>query len=537
MAARRRLRLGLAFLLAAVACVQNDGSRFNPIDAYTDVSVEQEREIGAEFDRQLREHVLEGQIRLIDDPVVLGFLTDLGQSIVRKIEPQPFIYHFRVIVDPALNAFAVPGGYIYLHSGTILQSGSLDELAGVVAHEIGHVKGRHYARMREKAAIPDLLAKIAGMAAVVATGEPGLLVASEGLNVALQLRFSREFETEADEIGSNFMARAGYHPEGMARFFERIIVASHDIRFQMPPYLYSHPDVEDRIASVLIGLDTITVTGTASPELRWAFREAQARLALLVQSDRTTWLDALPDPDRSKTDPLLDDAEKLAGEGDIPGGLALLEEAERIEPYDPRVPFLRAELLERSGRTRDALGAYRRALAIDPSVALVYYRLGMAYLSLGDRHKATFYLEQAVHRFGGEGPLPARARREIERLTFPPVDAAGIADGIEGHGGTAHFGSPRVEFQSGDPRVVWWGRIAERYLPMRTQIRVRFTDPSGAVVQEQGAEKARKPYVHSTLELEGSVAGRHGIWRVEALLDDRLIDRRTFRLTPALPEP
>jgi predicted Zn-dependent protease len=137
-------------LLSAVACVQNDGTRFNPIEAYTDVSIEQEREMGAEFDRLIRDHIL-----LIDDPVVLGFVNDLGYTIVRKIEPQPFIYHFRVIVDPTLNAFAVPGGYIYLHSGTILQSGSLHELAGVVAHEIGHVKGRHYARMREKAAIPD----------------------------------------------------------------------------------------------------------------------------------------------------------------------------------------------------------------------------------------------------------------------------------------------------------------------------------------------------------------------------------------------
>jgi hypothetical protein len=72
---------------------------------------------------------------------------------------------------------------------------------------------------------------------------------------------------------------------------------------------------------------------------------------------------------------------------------------------------------------------------------------------------------------------------------------------------------------------------------VRDQIRVRFTDPSGAVAQEQTVEKARKPYVRSTLELDDGNAGRHGIWRVEALLDDRPIDRRTFRLTPAPPEP
>jgi hypothetical protein len=215
----------------------------------------------------------------------------------------------------------------------------------------------------------------------------------------------------------------------------------------------------------------------------------------------------------------------------------LLEEAERLEPHDPRVPYLRAELLERSGRTRQSIAAYRRALAINPSVALVYYRIGMAYLSLEDRHDATFYLEQAIRRFGGEGPLSIKARREIERLTFPPVDEAGIADGIETDDETARFGSPRQAFRDGDGQVVWWGRIASRYLPVRDRIRVRFTDPSGEVAQEQTVEKARKPYVHSTLELDSDNAGRLGIWRIEALLDDRPIDRRSFRLTPRSPKP
>jgi len=526
MATRASLRLGLAVLLGALSCVQNDGSRFNPIDAYTKVSVKQEREIGAAFDSQIQEH-----IRLIDDPVVLEFLNDLGQSIVRTIEPQPFIYHFRIIVDPSLNAFAVPGGYVYLHSGTILQAGSLDELAGVVAHEIGHVKGRHYARMREKAAIPDLLAKLAGMAAAVTTGEPGALLTAEGLNVALQLRFSREFETEADDIGSNFMARAGYHPEGMARFFERIVVASHDVRFEPPPYLFSHPDVEDRILHVLSGLETISVTGAASAELHWAFRESQARLARLLDGGATTLLPFLPDPDRTRSAPLLAAAQQAASDGEIEGALALLEEAERLEPYDPEVSFERAQLLEEKGRISEAITAYRRALAIDPSVALVHYRIGMAYLTLGDRYKATFFLEQAMRRFTQEGPLSSRARREIERLHFPPIESAGISDGNEA-GDRPRFGSAREEFRTGDPQVVWWGRVDERYLPMRDRIRVRFTDPSGAVAQEQTVEKTRRPYVRSTLKLDGEIAQRHGIWRVEALLDDRPIDERTFRLAP-----
>jgi hypothetical protein len=160
----------------------------------------------------------------------------------------------------------------------------------------------------------------------------------------------------------------------------------------------------------------------------------------------------------------------------------------------------------------------------------------MAYLSLGDRQKAAFFVEQAVHRLNPKGPLGIRAGRALERINFPPLDTAGISDGIEGGSGEP-FGSARQEFRTGDERVVWWGRLAGRYLPYRDRIRVRFTDPSGAVAQQKKVERARRPYVRSTLELDGDLARRHGIWRVEALMDGIPIDERTFRLTPALPHP
>ena len=105
-----------------------------------------------------------------------------------------------------------------------LIAGSVDELAGVLGHEIGHVKGRHIARLQEETAIPNLLANLAGILATAATGEPGFVMAAQGVNVALQLQYTRELEDEADHIGSIFMARAGYEPIGMVRFFERIEV-------------------------------------------------------------------------------------------------------------------------------------------------------------------------------------------------------------------------------------------------------------------------------------------------------------------------
>jgi predicted Zn-dependent protease len=526
MAAGRLLSL-LAAAALGVACVQHDGSR-NPLRSITHVDVEDERERGALADAQIQT-----VLPLVDDPVVLGFVNDLGQAIVAKIEPQPFIYRFRVVVDPQLNAFALPGGYIYFHSGTLLQAASIDELAGVMAHEIGHVKGRHYARMVEQAAIPDLLAKVAGLAATLATGEAAPLLVSEGLNVALQLRFSREFEAEADDLGATFMARSGYDPRGMVRFFERIVAAEQaavDTRLAIPPYLYTHPDVASRIDVARRRAEKLSLTGTADPEVAAGMRAAQYRLALLVDSGQTTLRQASAPAHRAATDPLLVEAQRLAGAGDRLRALAVLEQAEQADPNDPRIAFRRGELLAELDRPREAIAAWRRALLLDPGVALNYFRIGLAYKALGDRVNATFYLEQALRRFEPGGALQRRAAREIDRLTFPVITSAGLADGSSEPGADTVAGHSREEFRGDDPRAVWWARVGSRYLGRRGDIVVRWLDPGGAVVQEEAVDPRRRPHVISTLALGDGAAP--GIWRVEALLDGDLVDRRTFRLAP-----
>jgi predicted Zn-dependent protease len=173
-----------------------------------------------DFDRALRE-----QIRFIDDPLITGFVEDLGQSIVAETGTQPFVYRFRVIEAPSLNAFAVFGGYVYIHSGTLLAATSIDELAGVMGHEIAHVRMDHHARIQEKTKIPDMLAQIAGIAGAGATGRTEVFTGTMGVNVALQLHFTRKLEAEADHHGTLYMAEAGYDPAGIARFFERIVAA------------------------------------------------------------------------------------------------------------------------------------------------------------------------------------------------------------------------------------------------------------------------------------------------------------------------
>jgi predicted Zn-dependent protease len=520
-------RLALRALLCAAAlagCVQDDGSRFNPIRDLTTVSDDEERRLGMEFDRELQKHV-----RVIYDPPVAGFLNDLGQQIVRQIEPQPFIYRFRVIDDPQLNAFAVPGGYVYFHSGTLLAAGSVDELAGVMGHEIAHVKARHYARMQKASQLPDLLAGIAGMAAAVAAREPGILVATQAANVAMKLHFSREFENEADELGTIFMARAGFAPAAITRFFERILAEKRATPDRIPPYLFTHPDVEARIAAVKAQAEQLRPASEAAPSEDRELREVQARLAQLIDARRAS-LPGPPPPDPARGDAALAEADRLAGAGELDAALVALARAEAEEPGDPRLSFRVGELLAEQGRTAEAAEAWRRTLHLDPTRALVFFKLGLAYRELGERHRAVYAFEQASLRAGPGNVLQRRADWEAEKLTFTIVPESGITEGEAFVDAAVPPGGAEPSFAGATQSIRWWARLGEHFAPYADRVRVRWLAPDGRLVQDEKARRPRKPYVTSTVVLEDLESAPPGRWTVEAHIDDDVIDRRTFRL-------
>jgi predicted Zn-dependent protease len=519
--------LSLAAALALAGCGFERVARRappTPAPAPEPSAADRELEIGFEFDQQIL-----ASVPLIDDLVVLDAVHELGQSIVRQIEPQPFVYRFRVIVNPQLNAFVVPGGFVYLHSGTVLGAGSVDELAGVLGHEIGHVKGRHIARMQEQATIPNLVTSIAGIAAAYATGEPGLAVAAQGINVALQLKYTREYEDEADQIGSIFMARAGFPPEGMVRFFERILALQERDPVQIPAYLYSHPQIAERVVSVRRRAQGLTVADVAPALSDAQLREAQARLAILVREDRRSWPPVSLPAAKERTDPLVAEAGAAAAGGRAAEAAALLGRAESLDPTDPRLPFQRGELLEGHGRAAEARAAYRRAVALDPTRPLPFHQLARVCDAMGDRVNAVYYLEHALRRFSPGGALQKRAQIELLELTFPFFAASGIADGADDPEAGTPAGRARTRFTSADERVIWWGVASPRWLAYRGRIVARWRDPAGRVVQEERAEPVRKPELRSELAL-GPARAAPGAWRVELLLEGSVVERATFSL-------
>jgi predicted Zn-dependent protease len=526
---RRPLAGALALALAAaLACTTAGGGGMgNPLKP--NITADAERRMGDGADTELR-----AVLPLIDDPVVLGFLNDLGQSLVRHLEPQPFVYRFRIVQDRTLNAFALPGGYIYFNTGTILAAKDIDELAGVMAHEIAHAKRSHVARMAEKSAIPSLLAALLGIGAAVATGDPAAAIVAQGVSQSMQIAFTRENEVEADSVGTVFMVRAGYDPRGMASFFDRLL-AQRESRpgFQIPPYLYSHPRTEQRLEGAIARARATTITGKADPALAASFPDVQARLAMLMMEKRTTMPSFRPAPDTKVTSPALARAEQLVQAGDRAGAVEVLAAAGREEPNDPRVAFREAELLAELDRTPEAIAAYRRALRLDPEVALSYYRIGQLYQKQGDRVNAVFYLEQAERRFEAGGLLEKQTRERINRLTFPLFSRSGTSDGSEPTGGDATpVGAARDEFRVASERVAWFGELAPEWAERAGGLTLRWLDPSGAEVQRDDKLKRRgRRIVVAELAPSGGLA-KPGIWQIEVLLEGERADRTTFRVVP-----
>ncbi len=530
MRARRHGRLrapggiAVAIAIATAGCLQDDGRRFNPLRQLGPPDVQDERDIGAEFDAEIRKHVV-----LIDDPVVAGFVNEIGQQLVAGLDRQPFVYRFRVVRDPALNAFAVPGGYVYLHSGTLLAAGSVDELAGVIGHEIGHVKARHFARMQARTKIPDLLTNLAGMAAAVATGEPGVLVATQAANVAMQLRFTREFETEADQLSVVYTTRAGYDAAALTRFFERILDEQRRLPAQqIPPYLFSHPDVEERIEAVEIAAREVRPSHAPAAGTREALAGVQDRLRLLVDRHRASLAGGASPAAAELTAPLLEEAERLAAAGQPDAALLALARAEALDPGEPRIPFRIGEILDGEGRHAEAIGAYQRTLALDSTRALVFYRLGRSWSALGDRGRAVFAFEQARDRAGASSALRSRAEWELAKQTYEILLATGVSEA--GPDGRPMVGVSREEIAAGHRRFGWWAKLSPRFDAFVGRLSVRWTDPVGAAHAGSPVERLDRPYVGSVLDAAAPVPG---LWTVEVSMDEDVIDRRSFRLQSA----
>ena len=202
-------------------------------------SLDRQISMGRDYSAQV-----ESTSKLIRDPQITEYVNRVGQNLVRNSDSQvPFV--IKVIDSDDINAFALPGGFFYMDAGLILAADSEAELAGVMAHEIAHVAACHAARGHTRGQLMNLVS-----IPLMMVGGPIGYVAYESMSVAMPLtylRFSRRFETEADYLGVQYMYKAGYDPQALTGFFEKLRSMENQKQSAIAKAFRTHPQTPDRI--------------------------------------------------------------------------------------------------------------------------------------------------------------------------------------------------------------------------------------------------------------------------------------------------
>ncbi|MFC3284603.1 M48 family metallopeptidase [Litchfieldella rifensis] len=370
----------LAGLLASPAVAIDDYGLPQLGTTTASVSGNEEYRLGRAWLRQFRARASTWQ-----DPIAQDYV----ESLVDQLIPHSELYNTRTTVtlvdSRLLNAFAVPGGVIGVNSGLFAFAKDEASLASVLAHELGHLSQNHYARRMERAEetqIPAMAAMLAGMLiAAGGGGDAGIATAmgSQAAFIQDQLAYSRRFEQEADRIGLQTMAQAGYDPQAMIRMFRAMQRVAALQGGNPPEFLLTHPVTESRISDTEARARQIRVSQPRDTGPSFDMIRARALLDLnrsnpsqattqLVQDD--------PDPMARRYLAALIDAER----GQTQAALTALDALASELPDLPLIPASAAEVSLQAGRYDDTIERTRRLLRLMPDYTPAQRLLGEALL-------------------------------------------------------------------------------------------------------------------------------------------------------------
>jgi predicted Zn-dependent protease len=217
------------------------------------IGVDEEARMGAEYAAEILR-----QVRLIDDPAAAEALNRVGRSLADRADSTERRYTFYLVDSPEVNAYAIPGGHIFVNRGLIEHADVAAELAGVLGHEIAHVTERHGLEQLEKQQGANIVLQLVYW---VLDRQPGALeqVVIQGGGAAVFAKYGRDAEREADQRAVVTLANTGYDPEGITTFFEELLREERQAPNQFDQWFASHPPSAERIR------DTRAVIGTLGP--------------------------------------------------------------------------------------------------------------------------------------------------------------------------------------------------------------------------------------------------------------------------------
>jgi predicted Zn-dependent protease len=431
--------------------------------AQSDLSPQQERKIGEQIMREIRRDP-----DYIDDPEVSAYVQSVGQRLGAASPEARQELTFFVVRDKTINAFALPGGYVGVHSALIISAQTESEFAGVLAHEISHVLQRHLARQLQAQNQLSPLALVGlGLAILAAHSNPqlaqGAAIASQAAPVAAMLSFSREFEREADRVGFQILQDSGYDPGGMASFFTRLQQNTRLYDNNAPVYLRTHPLTVERIADMQnraheapykqhpdsIEFQLVRAKLRASdgrPEEAVAYfrmllaerrfaTEAAARYgyatALLRAKDYAgAEREVAAQRKTGLAHPMVDTlaARIRLAAGDRAGAEKIIAAAAQLHPDNVGVLYEYAQVLQAGGEHARAIEVLRQVLTQRPQDAQAYNMMAKSYSGLGkrtDQHRALaegYYLQGGLAAAVDQLGLAQKAG-DADFYTLSAIDA------------------------------------------------------------------------------------------------------------------
>jgi predicted Zn-dependent protease len=407
--------------------------------AETVLSRSDEFRLGAMVAKEIRD-----QNGLLEDPEVSEYINDIGKRLASQSEMGGGYFHYFVIKDTSINAFAVTGGYVFINAGLVLATSTESELAGVMAHETAHITQHHIARFLADQSRQSLTTAAAMIGAILlgalgggGQATEGAIVAAQGMAVQHQINFTRDNEWEADRVGIGYLAGAGFDPYGMGQMFQVMHQHSGLAQTYIPAMLIDHPMDSDREAE------------QQARAAQFPPRTGRDSLSYDLIRERVRVLTATGD-----TDLALEYAQKIAHGGDNLGN-----------QYGRALALMSGN----QASVWEAVGILSRLVQQNEQLTVLYSALGQAQAKAGHLNDALATFKRAATLFPRNVPVTVRyaetlmvANRNAEAHTLlldlfnvvPPtpdqIRLTALAASAAGDPGDAYFYMGEYQIANGD---------------------------------------------------------------------------------------